>query len=79
VGDGCHTLFSWDPWLEGGLLKSVFSRLIDLADNKMVLVAEMSILGWREDDEAWKWRRRLLAWEEEQLREFCVLLNNIVL
>lgn len=46
VGDGYHTLFSWDPWREGELLKNIFSRLFDLADNKMVLVAEMSTLCW---------------------------------
>jgi len=29
--------------------------------------------------EAWVWRRRLLAWEEESVRECSVLLHNIVL
>jgi len=29
--------------------------------------------------EAWVWRRRLLAWEEESVRECSILLHNIVL
>jgi len=27
----------------------------------------MYSLGWGEDGEAWKWRRRLSAWEEEKV------------
>jgi len=42
-------------------------------------VAEMYSLGWGEDGESWKWRRRLLAWEEEKVRECCDFLTNIVL
>ncbi|AES97462.2 hypothetical protein MTR_5g054790 [Medicago truncatula] len=45
----------------------------------MVTVAEMYSLGWREEGEAWKWRCRLLAWEEEKVRECCDVLTNIVL
>jgi len=32
-----------------------------------------------EQGEAWKWRRRLFAWEEEKVRECCDILTNIVL
>jgi len=39
----------------------------------------MFSLGWGESDEAWKWRRRLLAGEEELQSECCVLLSPIVL
>jgi len=42
-------------------LKNSFSRLSDLATNKMATAAEMYSLGWGEEGEAWKWRCRLLA------------------
>ena len=61
VGDGLQILFWWEQWIDGVVLKSRFSRLFDLAVNKMTTVAEMYSLGWGGDDEAWKWRRRLLA------------------
>jgi len=79
VGDGAQTLFWWDPWIDRLVLKNTFSRLFDLATNKMATVAEMYSLGWGEEGEAWKWQRRLLAWEEEKVRECCDVLTNIVL
>jgi len=45
----------------------------------MTTVAEMYSLGWGEEGEAWKWRRRLFAWEEEKVQECCDILTNIVL
>jgi len=39
----------------------------------------MYSLEWGEEGEAWKWRRRLFAWEEEKVRECCDILTNIVL
>ena len=36
-------------------------------------------LGWDEGGEAWKWRRRLRAWEEELLVECRLLLLTMVL
>jgi len=45
----------------------------------MATLAKMSSLGWGEDGEVWKWRRRLLAWEEEKVRECCEILINIAL
>ena len=79
VGDETQTLFWWDPWIDGMVLKNSFSRLFDLATNKMAMVSEMYSLGWGEEGEAWKWRRRLLAWEEEKVRECCDFLTNIIL
>ncbi|PNX61064.1 helicase-like protein, partial [Trifolium pratense] len=35
--------------------------------------------GWGADGEAWVWRRRLRAWEEESLRECQLLLLDISL
>jgi hypothetical protein len=39
----------------------------------------MFTLGWEVGGEAWSWRRRLWAWEEELAEECRHLLNNIVL
>ncbi|AES59191.2 hypothetical protein MTR_1g015510 [Medicago truncatula] len=36
-------------------------------------------LGWEEGGEAWRWRMRLFAWEEENVRECVFLLHNTVL
>jgi len=69
VGNGVGTLFWRDSWLEGGVLKDKFSHLFYLSDKKMATVADMFLLGWGEGGEAWKWRRRLLAWEEELVIE----------
>jgi len=79
VGDGAHTLFWWDPWIDELVLKNSFGRLFDLSNNKMATVTKMYSLGWGEEGEAWKWRRRLFAWEEEKVRECCDILTNIVL
>jgi hypothetical protein len=76
VGDGTETLFPWDQWLDGMILKSSFSCLFDLTNNKMAIVTEMCSLEWGEGGEAWKWRRQLLTWEEDQVRECCVILYN---
>ena len=71
VGDGRDTLFWVDPWLDGCPLARSFGRLYLLADNKLATVSEMFELGWGFGGEAWKWRRRLLVWEEGLLLE-CV-------
>jgi len=39
----------------------------------------MERLGWEVEGRAWEWRRWLLAWEEESLRECSDVLHNIVL
>jgi len=36
-------------------------------------------LGWEVNGDAWKWRQRLFAWEEEQVGELCLLLTNVTL
>ena len=79
VGDGSSTLFWKDHWLGGNLLSLIFYRLFDLAKNKLVSVAAMFYQGRREFGEAWKWRRKLLAWEEELLRECVDLLSLVAL
>jgi len=42
-------------------------------------VADMYLLGWGVNREAWKWRMRLFAWEEELVREYVDPLTNVVL
>jgi hypothetical protein len=79
VGDDNNTLFWWDPWINGVVLKNTFSRLFYLSINKMTTVAGMYALGWGEEGNAWRWRHRLLAWEEEQACECIDLLTNIIL
>jgi HEAT repeat protein len=79
VGDGTSTFFWYDRWLGDMSLRTRFSRLFDLSNNKLCTVADMFSLGWEEGGEAWRWRRRLWAWEEVLVEECRNLLNNIVL
>jgi len=79
VGDGRGTLFWYDNWIGEIPLRLKFQRLFDLSVSKESTVEKMARLGWEEDGLAWVWRRRLLAWEEESLRECSALLNNITL
>ncbi|XP_039687924.1 uncharacterized protein [Medicago truncatula] len=65
VGDGSNTLFWFDRWLGDVPFNRRFARLFDLTTNKMCTVADMYRLGWEEGGDAWVWRRRLWAWEEE--------------
>jgi len=60
-------------------LRLKFTRLFDLVVKKECFVGEMKGRGWGIDGEAWVWRRRLFAWEEEYVRECSLLLHNIVL
>ena len=56
-----------------------FSRLFNLAENKLVIVASMFSLGWEEGGGAWQWRMRLWAWEDKMLVECRALISNISL
>jgi len=47
--------------------------------DKWVSVFDLFQLGWGENGETWKWRRSLFAWEEEQVGELCLLLQNVTL
>ena len=59
--------------------KERINRLFELLVDKWVSVFDLFHLGWGVNGEAWKWRRRLFAWEEEQLGELCLLLQNVIL
>ena len=53
--------------------------MFNLKKNKLASVARMNELGWGENCEAWKWRMRLFAWEEELVRECIERLTLVVL
>jgi hypothetical protein len=78
VGNGRNTYFWTDKWLGGAPLKLQFSRLFDLSVHKEYSVADMATLGWEDGGGAWVWRRRLLAWEEESVRECSALLSKVI-
>lgn len=77
VGDGKQTYFWSNVWLGGVSLKDRFRRLFEVAVDKWVSVFDLCQLGWGENGEAWKWRRRLFAWEEDKVGELCLLLENV--
>jgi len=79
VGNGRTTLFWTDVWCGGVSFSVRFSRLFELSVFKGELVLVMSQLGWGEGGEAWRWRRRLFAWEEELVGEFILLLADVTL
>ena len=79
VGNGRNTFFWSDNWLGGVPLKLQFNRLYDLSVHKECSVEDMSTARWEDGSLGWVWRRRLLAWEEESVRECVGLLNNFVL
>ena len=66
-------------WVGEVSLRVRFSRLYGLSLLKGESVAAMRSLGWRVEGEAWRWRRRLFAWEEESVGELTLLLHNVSL
>jgi len=79
VGDERKTFFWTDNWLDGVPLNIQFNRLYELSVNKNCLVEEMARYGWDAGGSGWVWRCRLMAWEEDSVRECASLLNNVVL
>ena len=79
VGNRKHIYFWSDMWVGGVPFRDRFSRLFESSMSKWVSVFDMFQLGWEGNGEAWKWRRRLFAWEEEQEEELCLLLQNVTL
>jgi len=77
VGNGENTFFWSDVWCGGEEFRVRFNRLYDLSLFKGASVSDMCHLGWRVDGEAWKWRRRLFAWEEGLLGDLISLLQNV--
>ena len=79
VGDGKNTLFWTDVWLGGMSFRDRFTRLFELSLLKRESISGMHALGWGIEGEAWRWRRRLLAREEELVGELRLLLQNVSL
>jgi hypothetical protein len=79
VGNGRETLFWRDSWLDGVLLEVSYRRLFELAENKLVTVADAKVMGWGESWEARRWCRSPYAWENELLRECVDRLANVIL
>ena len=79
VGYGHNTLFWFDNWVGERPLSLTFPRLFNLEVNKECSVAEMASLGWAVGGSGWVWRRRLLACEEDSVRECTLILSNVVL
>ena len=79
VGNGRTTLFWSDVWCGRVSFRVRFNRLFELSVFKGVSVSEMLQLGWGEGGEAWRWRRRLFAWEEKLVGEIILLLANVTL
>jgi hypothetical protein len=79
VGDGKSTFFWHDIWVGDVPLKVKFPRIYDLSLYKDCSVEMMRRLIGSVDGRERLWRRRLLAWEEESVRECSVLLLDIVL
>lgn len=79
MGDDNDTLFWFDTWLGSIPLCVRFRRLFELYENNSVTVSELFSLGVEEGGEAWQWRRRLWAWEEELLEECRALLLDVSL
>jgi hypothetical protein len=52
VEDGLYTLLWQDTWLDGGTLKSRFSRLFYLSTRKMATLSDMFLLSWGEGGSA---------------------------
>jgi len=79
LGNGGNTFFWSDCWVGTVSFMERFRRLYDLLIHKDLSVGEMHALGWCEDGETWRSRRRLLAWEEELVVEIRNLLTNVTL
>ena len=61
LGNWKHTLFWSDVWCGELSFKVRFSRLYELAVFKEISAFDMCHLGWGEEGEAWRWRRKLFA------------------
>jgi len=76
VGNERLTRFWTDVWVGGVTLRDQFYRLFELSLFKEMSVFDICQLGWGEDGEAWKWRRRLFVWEGEMVGDLCLLLQK---
>ena len=79
VGDESETDFWRDCWCGNVPFCEPFRQLYDLTVNKVITVRTMFLLGVDVGGEAWQWRRRLWAWEENLVEECMTLLLTVSL
>jgi hypothetical protein len=79
VEDGVDTYFWHDRWLGGVPFCVRFRGLFQFSVNKSCSMANMFSLGWEDGDAAFRWTRRLWAWEEDMLVECRTLLHGVSL
>lgn len=60
------------------MLEISYRRLFELAENKLVTVANAKVMGWGESWEAWRWCGSPYAWEDELLTECVDRLANVI-
>jgi len=58
VGNGERTKFWEDPWMQAGIIKSLFPKLYSISSQQNTIIARM---GWFEG-QVWRW---ILAWNRE--------------
>jgi hypothetical protein len=79
LGNGVHTSFWIDIWVDDISLKDRFPRLFSISTQKEASVAEVwnpmvGAVNWR-----LIWCRRLFVWEENLLNELLELINRVSL
>jgi len=79
LGDGSDTLFWFDKWEESTTLCVRYPPLFALSENKFITMVNLFARGFEQGGEAWRWRRRLWTWEEEELEECRTLLLDVSL
>jgi hypothetical protein len=78
IGNGNGTFFWHDIWVREIPLKLKFPRLFDLSVDKECSMEKMRRDLGAVDGREGVWRMRLLAWEEESVRESFMLFHNVV-
>ncbi|WJX91754.1 hypothetical protein P8452_73481 [Trifolium repens] len=78
IGDGRATSFWKDTWVGERPFETRFPRLFSISSQKEASVAAVwagaETVGWN-----FQWRRRLFAWEEEQVEQLMDVVNAITL
>ena len=58
-------------------IRDRFNRLYELSLLKGETMAAMRALGWGDQGETWRWRRKLFVWEEESVGDLRIFLQNV--
>lgn len=79
VGDGRHTIFWKDHWVEGEVQCVKFNCMFNLAIYKNMSVVDMFRGGLGMTGDGWLWRRNLFMLKEEFLSKCIYALENFSL